>query len=72
MFKQNDNGQLVYRQNGRIRGFIVPLENAKYAYSFGKPSQSQYICFECSDLMTAKRKFLNVVEVSNASEVAAQ
>ena len=64
MFKQNKEGQLVYRQGRKIRGFITPLENNRYAYSFGKPSQSEYISFECNNLEVAKAKFLSIVETN--------
>ena len=61
MFKENKQGQLVYKQDGKIRGFIVALENNRFAYSFGKPSQSQYISFECSDLKAAQDTFLSII-----------
>lgn len=61
MFRENKQGQLVYWQNKKIRGFITPLENNRFAYSFGKPSQSMYYSFECPDLETAKEHFLSVV-----------
>jgi len=64
MFKPNKEGQLIFKQGRKIRGFITPLENNRFAYSFGKPSQSEYISFECSDLETAKNKFLSIVKVS--------
>jgi len=64
MFKPNKEGQLVLKQGRKIRGFITPLENNRFAYSFGKPSQSEYISFECPDLETAKNKFLSIVKVS--------
>ena len=63
MFTENKEGQLIFKQGRKIRGFITPLENNRFAYSFGKPSQSEYISFECSDLETAKSKFLSIVEV---------
>ena len=63
MFKQNKEGQLVYREGRKIRGFITPLENNRYAYSFGKPSQAEYISFECNSLEKAKEKFLSIIEV---------
>ena len=62
MFIENKQGQLVFKQGRKIRGFITPLESDRFAYSFGKPSQTEYISFECSDLETAKRKFLSIVE----------
>ena len=62
MFIENKQGQLIFKQDRKIRGFITPLENDRFAYSFGKPSQAEYISFECSDLETAKRKFLSIVE----------
>jgi len=63
MFKQNKEGQLVYREGRKIRGFITPLENNRFAYSFGKPSQTEYISFECNSLEVAKEKFLSIIEV---------
>lgn len=63
MFKQNKEGQLVYKQGRKIRGFITPLENDRFAYSFGKPSQAEYISFECNSLEKAKEKFLSIIEV---------
>jgi len=63
MFKENKNGQLVYWHNGKIRGFLSPLENGAYSYSFGKPSQAEYISFKCKDLETAKRFFLDIVRL---------
>jgi len=62
MFKPNKEGQLIFKQGGKIRGFITPLEDDRFAYSFGKPSQTEYISFECPDLETAKNKFLFIVE----------
>ena len=64
MFKPNKQGQLIFKQGRKIRGFITPLEDDRFAYSFGKPSQAEYISFECPDLETAKNKFLSIVEVS--------
>ena len=63
MFTENKNGQFVYKQGRKIRGFITPLENNRFAYSFGKPSQAEYISFECDSLEKAKAKFLSIVEV---------
>jgi hypothetical protein len=63
MFTENKDGQLVYKQGRKIRGFITPLENNRYAYSFGKPSQAEYISFECNSLEKAKEKFLSIIEV---------
>ena len=63
MFKENKNSQLVYRHDGKIRGFIFPLENGRYAYSFGKPSQSQFISFECSSIEAAKSDFLRIINL---------
>jgi len=63
MFTENKDGQLVYKQGRKIRGFITPLENNRFAYSFGKPSQSEYISFECNNLEVAKAKFLSIIEV---------
>ena len=63
MFKPNKQGQLIFKQGRRIRGFITPLENDRFAYAFGKPSQAEYISFECDDLETAKAKFINILEV---------
>jgi hypothetical protein len=63
MFKQNKDGQLVYKQGRVTRGFITPLANNRYAYSFGKPSQSNYVSFECDSLYAAKSKFLSIMEV---------
>ena len=63
MFTENKDGQLVYKQGRKIRGFITPLENNRYAYSFGKPSQAEYISFECDSLEVAKAKFLSIIEV---------
>ena len=63
MFIENKQGQLIFKQGRRIRGFITPLENDRFAYAFGKPSQADYISFECPDLETAKNKFINILEV---------
>ncbi len=64
MFKQNKEGQLVYKQGKVIRGFITPVANNRFAYSFGKPSQSNYVSFECDSLYAAKSKFLSIVEIA--------
>lgn len=64
MFTENKDGQLVFKQGNKIRGFITPLENNRYAYSFGKPSQAEYISFECNNLEVAKTKFLSIVEIN--------
>ena len=64
MFTENKDGQLVYKQGRKIRGFITPLENNRFAYSFGKPSQGEYISFECDNLEVAKAKFLSIVETN--------
>lgn len=64
MFTENKEGQLIFKQGRKIRGFITPLENNRFAYSFGKPSQAEYISFECPDLETAKNKFLLIVKAS--------
>lgn len=63
MFIENKNKQLVYKQGRKTRGFITPLENDRFAYSFGKPSQAEYISFDCDSLEVAKAKFLSIVEV---------
>lgn len=37
-------------KNGRkIKGFVF-MQNGAYWYAFGKPSQNNYIAFECSSI----------------------
>ena len=37
-------------KNGRFIVGFVGMNSGKYFYSFGKPSQSEYIAFQCEDL----------------------
>jgi len=62
MFKPNKEGQLIFKQGRKIRGFIFQTKNG-FAYAFGKPSQSCWASFECDDLETAKKHFLSIVKI---------
>ena len=40
----------IVRNGKRIKGFIHKDSNGEYWYSFGRPSQDNYISFSCRDV----------------------
>ena len=52
---EEKNGKVLAKENNKVIGFIEKTRNG-YSYSFGKPSQSNYMSFEVDDLETAKER----------------
>lgn len=50
----------LLKEGNKIIGWIEQRTNGKYFYAFGKPSQSNFISFECETLQQAKNEMLNV------------
>lgn len=39
----------IVKNGKKIKGFVF-MQNGSYWYAFGKPSQNNYIAFECSSI----------------------
>ena len=49
----------LLKEGNKIIGWIEQRTNGKQLYAFGKPSQSNFISFECETLQQAKNEMLN-------------